>query len=142
MHIFRSKKQSVTKAKPADVEMSDASQDGAVKCEASPAAKEGTDVPKTSVITSLTSGARTLSTSSAQKIIILATQPSSNSSKLASLIGDQSTSCGTSGESSSSAAPTKSVLIRSSNQGQSTPSSGSSFVSSITTDSLQGMFRM
>ena len=108
-----------------------------VQSEASSLPKESTEGQKVTVTAASTPATRTLASSSGQKIFILAAQPSSSATRLASFVGDQAVSTGSSTDSSNSNT-TKSVLIRSSSQGQTTTTTGSSFVSSITTDSLQG----
>jgi len=99
--------------------------------------KETTESPKATGTTSSNSGTKPFAASSGQKIIILATQSSSTSSRLASVAGDQSASTGSSTENSSGSSQTKSVVIKSSSQNQTTTTTSNSFVSSITTDSLQ-----
>ena len=139
-NILHRTKVTAAKGKPLEGEAVDSLPDKAntsVQSEVSSLPKENTEGQKVTVSAASTPVTRTLPSSTGQKIIILATQPSSNATRLASFVGEQAVSTGCSTDSSNSN-PTKSVVIRSSSQGQATTTTGSSFVSSITTDSLQG----
>ncbi|XP_065054954.1 PHD finger protein 12-like [Rhopilema esculentum] len=107
----------------------------AIKSEDSVISKEKTEQPKAAAV----SGSKTVTSGPSQKIIILATQPASKSSGTTSEYPSPSipTSQGDSTTISSSAPSAKSVVIKSSSHGQTLPTTGTSFVSSITTDSLQ-----
>ena len=129
-----------TLSKISSVEPIEASSDkvtAAIKSEDSVSSKEKTEQPKATA----GSGSKAVTSGPSQKIIILATQPASKSSGITSEYPPSSipTSQSDSTTVSSSVSSTKSVVIKSSSHGQTLPTTGTSFVSSITTDSLQGI---